>query len=294
MDLHYKQEVTVGALVLVGVLLFIGGSMWLSGKRFSRTPTVSVYFTDAGTLKRGSPVKVSGVQLGTVEDIEYEGYGKVLVHLNLDAQVNPRKDAAAELATIGLVADAVIKFNPGTSPEPLPPGAVIVGTVERGLGDVGTDLGAQAKQVMTGLNQVEFKKLSDDLSRTLTAFQRLADTYSNTAGGPIGELTTTMKSLQTVSARIDSVLIASQLDRKLHTADTMMATFTRLAGDAQVTAKRLDSLLARVNRGEGTLGKLATDTAFYDNAQRLLKSLQEFVDDLKKHPGKIGVTVKLF
>ena len=61
MDLHYKQEVTVGTLVLLGVLLFVGGSMWLGGKTFSRAPKVHVQFEDAGTLKRGSPVKVSGV-----------------------------------------------------------------------------------------------------------------------------------------------------------------------------------------------------------------------------------------
>ena len=83
MDLHYKQEATVGALVLVGAALFIAGSMWLGGKRFSRSPTVAVQFTDAGTLKRGSPVKVSGVQLGMVDAIQYQGYGKVLVHLHL-------------------------------------------------------------------------------------------------------------------------------------------------------------------------------------------------------------------
>ena len=50
MDLHYKQEVTVGTLVLVGVLLFIGGSMWLGGKTFSRAPKVHVQFEDAGRL----------------------------------------------------------------------------------------------------------------------------------------------------------------------------------------------------------------------------------------------------
>jgi phospholipid/cholesterol/gamma-HCH transport system substrate-binding protein len=294
MDLHYKQEITVGTLVLVGALLFIGGTMWLSGKRFSRAPTVSVSLPDAGTLKRGSPVKVSGVQLGTVEGIVYQSYGKVLVHLNLDKQVNPRKDASAALATVGLVADAIIKFNPGTSPEPLPPGSVITGTVERGLTDVGNDLGAQAKQVMAGLSQVEFKKLSDDLSRTVTAFQRLASVYSDTSHGPTGELATTMKSLQAVSARIDSVLAAAQLDRALRTADSLMANLSKLSGDAQSAARRLDSLLAKVNRGDGTLGRFVSDTAFYDNAQRLLKSLQDFVDDLKKHPGKIGLTVKLF
>jgi phospholipid/cholesterol/gamma-HCH transport system substrate-binding protein len=294
MDLHYKQEITVGALVLVGALLFIGGSMWLSGKRFSRAPTVSVSLPDAGTLKRGSPVKVSGVQLGTVEGIEYQGFGKVLVHLNLDKEVNPRKDASAQLATVGLVADAIIRFNPGTSPEPLPPGSVITGTVERGLTDVGNDIGAQAKELMAGLNQVEYKKLSEDLSRTVTAFQRLATVYSDTSRGPTSELATTMKSLQGLSARLDSVLAAAQLDRTLRTADSLMANLSTLTGDAQSTAKRLDSLLAKVNRGDGSLGRFVSDTAFYDNAQRLLKSLQEFVDDLKKHPGKIGLTVKLF
>jgi phospholipid/cholesterol/gamma-HCH transport system substrate-binding protein len=294
MDLHYKQEVTVGALVLVGALLFVGGSMWLGGKRFSRTPTVSVSFTDAGTLKRGSPVKVSGVSLGTVEDLRYVEYGKVLVRLNLDKQVVPKKDASASLATVGLVADAVIKFNPGVAPEPLPVGAVIVGTMEKGLMDVGGELGDQAKELLGGLNKVEYKKLSEDLSRTVAAFQRLASVYSDTANGPTGELATTMKALQRVSARIDSVLAVAQLDRALRTADSLMANLTALSSDAQSTAKRLDSLLARVNRGDGTLGRFVSDTAFYDNAQRLVKSLQEFVDDLKKHPGKIGLTVKLF
>ena len=64
--------------------------------------------------------------------------------------------------------------------------------------------------------------------------------------------------------------------------------------DARTTAKQLDTLLAKINRGEGTLGKFASDTLFYQNAQKLLKSLQEFADDLKKNPGKIGLTVKIF
>src|ERR1051326_3101451 len=60
MDLHYKQEVTVGALVLVGVALFVAGTMWLGGRGLSPAPVVRIAFPDAGTLKRGSPVKVSG------------------------------------------------------------------------------------------------------------------------------------------------------------------------------------------------------------------------------------------
>ncbi len=295
MDLHYKQEVTVGGLVLIGVALFVGGTMWLGGRTFSRGgPAVTISFTDAGTLKRGSPLKVSGVLLGSVQRIEFQAYGKVLVHASLDPRVKPKRDAGARLSTIGLVADAVINFTPGVAADALPADSVIVGTVDRGLMDVGSELGSQAKDVLRGLNEVQYKKLSEELSKTLASFQRLAAIYSNTKTGPVGELTQTMVSLQRVSARLDSVMASAKLERTLRTADSMMSNLTKLSGDAQSTAKQLDSLLARVNRGEGTIGKFATDTVFYGNAQRLLKSLQEFLDDLRKHPGKIGINVKVF
>ena len=294
MDLHYKQEVTVGTLVLVGVLLFIGGTMWLGGKSFSRDAAVNVQFEDAGTLKRGSPVRVSGVALGTVSDIVYQGYRKVLVSLDLQEIVDPRRDAAAALASVGLVAEAVINFNPGSAAEPLPENAVIVGTVERGLMDMGGEIGGSVKDVLAGVKTVEFKQLSDNLNKTLLSFQRVAELYGNTRTGPMSELAGTMKSLQTVSARIDSVLRTANFDVTLRTADSMMSSLSRLSTDAQSTAKQLDQILAKVNRSEGTLGKFASDTLFYENAQRLVKSLQEFVDDLKKNPGKIGITVKLF
>ncbi|HSE53473.1 MAG TPA: MlaD family protein [Gemmatimonadales bacterium] len=294
MDLHYKQEATVGALVLVGALLFIGGTMWLGGRRLSTRPTVAVQFADAGTLKRGSPVRVSGVQLGMVDEIEFQGYGKVLVHLDLEEAASPRRDASAELATVGLVADAVINFNPGTAPQPLAEDAVIIGTVAPGFMDIGTKLGDQASSVLGGVNEIRFKEVSEDLQRSLRAFERLAGVYSNTVTGPIAQLTTTMQGLRTVSARIDSVLVAAQLDRTSRTADSLMANLGRLSASAQSTASQLDSVLARVNRGEGSLGKFTADTALYENTQRLVKSLQEFVDELKKNPGKLGLTVRIF
>ena len=56
MDLTYKQEVGVGALVIVGVALFLAGMFWLTG----RTPgaegaRVEVLFTNISGLKQGDP-----------------------------------------------------------------------------------------------------------------------------------------------------------------------------------------------------------------------------------------------
>jgi phospholipid/cholesterol/gamma-HCH transport system substrate-binding protein len=294
MDLHYKREVTVGVLVVVSAALFIWGTMWLGGKSFSRPPALRIAFSDAGTLKRGSPVKVSGVQLGEVSEIEYQDYGKVLVRASLDSRVHPKRDASAELSSVGLVADAVINFNPGSAAEPLPPDAIIVGTVDKGFMEIGDELSAKAKEVMTNLNEVANKRLGEDISRTLLAVQRMADLYANPRVGPSAELQRTLVEVQRMGSRLDSTLNEFKVSGTLAQADTLMSSLAKLSGDARASALRLDTLLARVNRGEGTLGKFANDTAFYANAQRALKAIQEFVDDLRKHPGKLGVTVRVF
>src|SRR5437867_13342963 len=98
MDLHYKQEVTVGALVIIGVALFVAGTMWLGGRSFSAAPVVEIAFSDAGTLKRGSPGKVSGGALGRGADIEDRELGEVRVKGTLERRVPPRSEAPARLS----------------------------------------------------------------------------------------------------------------------------------------------------------------------------------------------------
>jgi len=294
MDLHYKQEVTVGALVILGVALFVAGTMWLGGRSFSAAPTVQIAFSDAGTLKRGSPVKVSGVTLGSVADIDFREFGKVLVKVTLDRRVQPRSDASARLTAVGLVADAIINFNPGTAADPLPGDKVIVGTVDAGFMALGSDLGERAKTLMTGVSDLANKKLADDLHQTMVAVQRMANLYANPDRGPSAELTRTLSEVQRMSHRLDSLLEDARPAPAVRRADSLMTELTRLSEDARGTAARLDTVLARVSRGEGTLGRFANDTSFYANAQRLMKSLQEFVDDLRKHPGKVGINVRVF
>jgi phospholipid/cholesterol/gamma-HCH transport system substrate-binding protein len=60
------------------------------------------------------------------------------------------------------------------------------------------------------------------------------------------------------------------------------------------TTERLDTLLAGMNRGQGTLGKFVTDSGLYYDVRDLSHSMKELLDELKKNPGKVGVTVKLF
>ena len=296
MDLHYKQEVSVGLLVLTGIGLFLASTTWLrGGSLLSKSKgDVSVLFPDAGTLKRGSAVRVSGVNLGAVERIEYQGVGKVLVVLKLQSVVAPRIDASARLATVGLVGEPVVTFNPGLSAEPLPSGRVIQGVIDQGLSELGSQIGDQAKIALTGFNEIANKKLADNLNSTLQVMQRFMAAYADPKRGPAGELTATLQQLRQLSARLDTAVGRADLASTLRKSDTLVSNLSGTTAGFATTAARLDSLLQKVNRGDGSLGKLVTDTLLYDDLRKLVGSLKELADDLRKHPGKITIQVKAF
>jgi len=49
-----------------------------------------------------------------------------------------------------------------------------------------------------------------------------------------------------------------------------------------------------MNQGRGSIGKFATDTGLYTDLRQVSQSLKELLDEVKKHPGKIPVTVEIF
>src|SRR5687768_5944039 len=100
MELRYSREATVGAIVIVAVLVFIFGTMWLSGRSVGSSNTVRIQFSNVSGLKRASPVRISGVTVGKVERIEFVDVGKVMVMASLPPKVRPRVDAEAKIVSI--------------------------------------------------------------------------------------------------------------------------------------------------------------------------------------------------
>jgi len=118
--------------------------------------------------------------------------------------------------------------------------------------------------------------------------------YADSNRGPTAELTKTLASFRQLSSRLDSALAHPALSRTLSRTDTLTSNLAAMTAQLRSTAERLDTLLAGVNRGQGTLGKLATDSGFYYDIRDLSHSMRELLDELKKHPGKVPVTIKLF
>jgi phospholipid/cholesterol/gamma-HCH transport system substrate-binding protein len=303
MDLSYKREVTVGSLVILAIVLFVVGSSWLKGSSIAADEDEfwRIQFKTAGNLKASSVVKISGVAVGKVERIRLAEVGKVIVSVTLPDKIVPKVDATAKIVAVGFVGDAAIEFDPGHAPQDLTRDRVILGFQEGGLTDVAQTLADRADSVLLGAQHIVNKRTADELYATLTALQntlkaaeRTMGVYGNQNQGPTAQLTRTMASLEQLTTRLDSTLANPALSRTLNRADTLTANLATMTAQLTSTGARLDTLLLGMNQGRGTLGKFATDTGFYTDIRKLSQSMQQLLDELKKHPGKVPVTVKLF
>ena len=73
MELSYKEEVGVGAMVILGLIAFTVGMFWLTGRSItSKGVSVPVVFKNISGLKEGDPVRVSGVKKGRVGQVRLE------------------------------------------------------------------------------------------------------------------------------------------------------------------------------------------------------------------------------
>jgi phospholipid/cholesterol/gamma-HCH transport system substrate-binding protein len=239
--------------------------------------------------------------VGKVERIEFIDVGKVLVIASLPPKIRPRVDAEAKIVSVTLVGDYAVDLDPGRAPELLPPGKVILGTQDLGLSGRALELSDRADSILIGAQAIVNQKTAEQLRSTLTALEgtlkaseRTMRIYSDSTHGPTAELTKTMAAFRQLTIRLDSTLANPALARTLSRTDTLTGNLAAMTAQMRSTGERLDTLLAAVNRGQGTLGKFATDSGLYYDMRDLSKSMKELLDELKKHPGKVPVTIKLF
>src|SRR5436309_154031 len=241
------------------------------------------------------PVRVSGVKKGRVGNVRLERVGHVTVTLNLDPEVRPHKDARAIVASADFLGAKYVDYDPGLSDSMLPPRANIQGVTEEQFADVAQGAAKSAQELIANVNKgLNPGQLATDIHATLIATQRGMDALTKATNGPVVQQTqATLKSLEGVMAHLDTLLGAAnpaQTGKRLDTLSTNLAQLTSRLPDATGSLK---GLLDKMDKGEGTLGRMATDTMLYKNLNATLKSLSELLTDLKERPGRY-LTVKVF
>ena len=301
MEMRYGREAIVGTIVIIAIVAFVLGTMWLSGRSIGDRQLVRVRFSNVGGLKRASPVRISGVQVGRVERIDLEDVGRVLVSISVSPKIKPRIDASARISAAGFVGDYTVEFDPGQSPVLLPDGRIVLGSSKSGFEQRAARLGDRADSLMIGLQEFANKETAQDLrtalrsfEKTMTQMERTLRSLGDENHGATAELSRTMVSLQRLSARLDTTLANPAIASALQNADTLTSNLSRMTHQLTLASSRLDTLLIGVNQGRGTIGKFVTDSTLYYELRDLSATVKGLVADLQKNPGKLGVTVKVF
>jgi phospholipid/cholesterol/gamma-HCH transport system substrate-binding protein len=295
MDLTYKQEVGVGAIVLAGLTLFVVGLFWFSGRSITHKGVIAnVVFTNVAGLKQGDPVLVSGVKVGRVARVKFERVGRVTVTLELSGEVRPRTDAAASISSLDFFGTKFVDYFPGSKDEFLPGSSTIVGTKSQELTDIASGVATRANELLGNATELVSTQLAQDIHNTLIATQRGMTALTDATKGPlVTQSTQSLAALERVMSRLDTLLGNANVKTAGLRVDTLTANLQRLTGQLAQTTTTLNDLMAKINRGEGTLGKLATDTVMYGDINKTLESLTRLLDDLRERPGRY-LTVKVF
>ncbi len=227
MDLHYKQEMTVGFLIIAAAVLLTGGLWWLSGRTVGTTRTaVAVQFETVTGLTVGDPVQIAGVTVGRVASVALQPEERgVLVRLDVNENVRPRIDARAQIKLIDIMGARYVAYSPGTAPQFLPEDATITGIGESDLAENAGILADRAAELLLNANDLLAKDMATQVKATLSAAERALDVMADLGDGPmVDDASSALQSLAHAAARLDSTLSNRSIEESVNQLDEITET----------------------------------------------------------------------
>lgn len=313
------SQLKVGLTVLIacitlGVLIFL---MSGTGGILTRKIQLKSYFDNAGGLRVGAPVRLSGVDIGNVIKIRVvpdkdrqRTPVEVIMKVSTKYHYNLRKDSVTLLSTAGVLGETYIDIDSSqarareaANGDVLPSREVpefqdvvrasqgtlqnldallkradrIVAFVESGQGSVG--------------KLIYDPTLYNRLASTVNEFQNLV-TEVTKGNGTLGQLVSNDELYRKANATVDKLnTVIDDLNAGKGSAGKFLKDPT-LYDTANETVTNVKKLTDDVNAGKGPLGKLAKDEEFAGKLQNTMNKLSDLTDRLQAGEGTAGMLLK--
>ena len=288
------QELWVGLFVILGTLVTLYLLLTLTdAAMFRGRYIVSSVVKDASGVRKGDPVQMRGVGIGRVQKFLISGSG-VSVYLEIEGEYsNIPTDSHVELVSAGLLGGMVARVIPGTGQEMARSGTVLAGEIPASIQDQADDIAGEAKKTLTRVQELLSDPMINDTHSSVAELDRLLKRLSLIAAEQQKELKALTASMREASDNVARATSREEIDRAMKRLDTLSASAERTATTVESSTKTLDAVLGRIQRGEGTLGKLSTDETLYTNLNKTLESvnatsleMKNLLADLKANPKK--------
>jgi phospholipid/cholesterol/gamma-HCH transport system substrate-binding protein len=287
MELHYKQEVTVGLLVVVALVVMTAGLAFLSGKTLfgSGTTAFAVKLTNVSGLVEGDPVHISGVRVGRVAGIQLRGVEDVILHLEVARSVGPKVDAKVIVRPLDAFGAMFVDYFPGQGQEALAEGQMLTGQRDLPLTELAGAMATQAGDVLNGAGAVLSQRTAEELHATLEAAQRALNVVAQLGSGPLGhDAQLAMANLASATSRLDSTLASPDLTKAVRQLDEITDNMNDMVLGLADATRGLATIMGKIDSDSGSLGRMVNDTTMYAEVVRLTTSLRLLLDDMRERP----------
>ncbi len=298
-----SRELKTGIIVIGGILLFIMGFSYLkSTPLFDSSKTLYAVYPNVGGLQAGTVVSINGYGVGKVNDIRFiDAQGNLIVTFTVSSDFQFSKNSRVELYDTGIIGGKGLQITP-----------VFDGTPNVQSGDtLNTDtrpgLTELAQQKLTPLFK-KFESAVTDADSVLMNVNDVLDTKTkNDLRKAINGLSELMVSLNGSASTLDVLLKENQnkLGSSLDNFEVLTSNFAKLSDSLnnaglgstitslQSTVASLNSIMSKLETGEGSLGKLMNDKALYSNLNSASRELDLLLQDFRLNP-KRYVNVSVF
>ncbi len=318
--MNRSRDIKVGLFVLAG-LLFSALVIFLIGDErrfFSSSIPIHTTFTDVQGLKPGAPVRMGGIDVGTVKKVGYKkGSTDNTIYVELDIVKDEaariRKDSIARVAAKGLLGDKMVEITKGLSPETVAPGGEIRGEEPTDLMGIAQGMTSKANDALGNISKMSAsladERLHQDIRGSAAAINKVLGDVANGEGYPHKFLTDkeeaerishTLKNLDHASAELSLTLaelrgVVTRVKSGPGFAHDMIygdgpqkeiAQFGAAAGEVATTLKGIRESDSFVH--DALYGGKGNGAEALANVTALTGDLRAIVADMRKGKGTVG------
>ncbi|MGB0886741.1 MAG: MlaD family protein [Vicingaceae bacterium] len=287
-----SKEIKVGFVALFAIALSIWGFNYLKGNNlFFESTSVYALYPKVPGLAVSSPIIINGVQSGVVDDIYFhpDKSSRVIVKLNITEKgLKIYKNSVAELISTDFMGGKAIGLKLGNSGVELENGDTLKSEFEVSM------LEDFSEQMLPIKDKAEHLMLTMD-----TAVVKLTETLENLNGMftkqnkrnltlALANLKTTLEGYEELSRSLNYTVkkkVNPTMDKFTHLADSLKALeLNETLLKAQTALDGMSAVMDKMNKGEGTMGKLMNNDSLYNNLTGATLQMEELLEDIKLHP----------
>jgi phospholipid/cholesterol/gamma-HCH transport system substrate-binding protein len=300
------SELKLGVLTTVAVVIAAVTVFLVTGGQgfFWQRYTLKTRFPNVAGLKSGSPVRLAGIEIGSVTDTPLVGEQvDVIFEVNRSYRDRITTTSVSKLGSVSLLGEAAVDITPSSGGTPIPEGGYVPsGKAPAQLADVTDQASAGIAELSGLIHDVRAgrgtlgKIVTDD--QLYVDLQQFVDTASDLTKnlrdgrGTLGKLLTDRKTADALEATVTNI---ERLTADLNAGQGSLGKLLKDQGFANslsnVTAN-LKDVTDRLNRGEGTAGKLLADPALFNQLNSVASRLDVLLTRVSNGEGTAGLLLK--